>query len=260
MKNSMENVQYRRERMLAYLRRVRRAQVQEMATRVRVTPMTVRRDLDVFEAAGQVRRSYGVAVYTGREDADVVYAAPTGDLTPAARAVARTAASLIEDGDTVFFNSSATVLGILEYLGDRRVTVVTNNGRALYAHRTPGVELILTGGDVYGQKQSLVGELAAATLSRVTATKCVLGVSGISAEDGITSSISLETPVNQAMLRRCTGMRVVAADGSKIGVKRNFFSGSVENITHLITTRDADPAELEKIRARGVTILFAEEE
>ena len=48
MKNSMENVQYRRERMLAYLRRVRRAQVQEMATRFRVTPMTVRRDLDVF--------------------------------------------------------------------------------------------------------------------------------------------------------------------------------------------------------------------
>lgn len=260
MKSSQIDVQYRRERMLNYLRKVHRAEVQELAKRFHVTTMTIRRDLDLFQERGEVKRRYGMAFYTGVVDTDVEYVTPTGNPSPAHKALARAAARMIEEGDTVFFNSSSTVLGILEELTGRRVTVVTNNGRALYVDRSPDIDVILTGGDVYGKKQSLVGDLASATLMRVTAGKCFLGVSGISAASGLTSSISLEAPVNRTMLRRCTGMRVVVAEGSKIGKQFNFVSGQIQDITHLITTRDADPNELERIRACGVEVIFADAE
>lgn len=260
MKSSQIDVQYRRERMLNYLRKVHRAEVQELAKRFHVTTMTVRRDLDIFQHRGEVKRRYGMVIYTGVVDADVDYLTPTGNPSPVRKALARAAARMIEEGDTLFFNSSSTVLGILEELSGRRVTVITNNGRVLYAERSPEVDIILTGGDVYGKKQSLVGDLASATVMRVTAGKCFLGVSGISSEYGLTSSISLEAPVNRTMLRRCTGMRVVVADGSKIGKHFNFVSGQIQDITHLITTSDADPNELARIRACGIEVIFAEED
>lgn len=260
MKSSQIDVQYRRERMLNYLRKVHKADVQELAKRFHVTTMTIRRDLDLFQHRGDVKRRYGMVIYTGVVDTDVDYLTPTGNPSPARRALAKAAARMIEEGDTVFFNSSSTVLGIFEELTGRRVTVITNNARTLYADRPPEVDVILTGGDVYGKKQSLVGDLASATLMRVTAGKCFLGISGISAEYGLTSSISLEAPVNRTMLRRCTGMRVVVADGSKIGKHYNFSSGQIQDITHLITTPDADPAELDRIRACGVEVVLIEDD
>ena len=93
--------------------------------------------------------------------------------------IAKYAADLIDDGDTIFINSSSTALLILQYLGNKRVYVVTNNGKALQSTIGSNVELVLTGGQVYERKQSLVGEFATYILSKITADKCFLGVSGI---------------------------------------------------------------------------------
>ena len=99
----------------------------------------------------------------------------------------RQAIEMLENGDTVFINSSSTALLIYPYIQDRSVLVVTNNGRSLLSQRAAGVELVLTGGEVYGDKQSLVGQFALDALSRITATKCILGVSGISVRSGMTT-------------------------------------------------------------------------
>ena len=103
--------------------------------------------------------------------------------------LAKYAADLINDGDTIFINSSSTALLILEYLGNKRVYVVTNNGKALQSTIGPNIELVLTGGQVYERKQSLVGEFATYILSKITANKCFLGVSGISSDSGISTSV-----------------------------------------------------------------------
>ena len=89
------------------------------------------------------------------------------------------------------------------------------------------------------------------------ATVCVLGVNGISAEDGITTSLYQETEINDAMLNRCRGKRIVAADSSKVGRTLNFISAPIDKIDMLVTTARADPAEIEKLKARGVEVLLS---
>ncbi|MDO4573224.1 MAG: DeoR/GlpR transcriptional regulator, partial [Clostridia bacterium] len=90
---------------------------------------------------------------------------------------------------------------------------------------------------------------------RVYATKCILGVNGITAEDGITTSIHQETSINSLMLRRCKGERIVVADSSKVGHSYDFISASIDMIDCLITDSDADEADLERLRAAGVKVL-----
>ena len=113
-------------------------------------------------------------------------------------------------------NSSSTCLMMLEYIKNKHVVVVTNNGKAVMVPRNPGVELILTGGEVYERKISMVGEVASKTLSRMTASKCFIGVGGISAQHGLTTSTLQETAINELMIKRCSGGCYVLADSSKL--------------------------------------------
>lgn len=256
MKNSKSMIQERQNNILEYLKKNSSADITLLAELFHVTPMTIRRDLDALEAKGYVRRFFGgvECVLPQKESSPGASAAPSSLKS----AIARAAAAMVEDGDTLFMNSSSTALLVLEELADKSVFVITNNGRSLYAKRSGHVELFLTGGTVYGQKQSLVGEFALNTLSQVTATKCIIGVSGISVSGGITSTVVQETTINHQMLARCTGEKIVVAEGFKIGLEHNFFSGSVSEITHLITDSSADPEQLEKLRRQNIEIILAD--
>ena len=97
-------------------------------------------------------------------------------------------------------------------------------------------------------------QFALDTLARITATKCILGVSGISVKGGITSRIIQETAINQMMLNRCSGSKIVVADSTKIGVEHNFFSGKIGDINRLITDTGAGADILEDIRSAGIIV------
>lgn len=258
MKRSQTIVNTRRKDILAYLQSNRDAQISTLSEIFQVNPITIRRDLDILAEDGYIRRSYGKVTCTLPQNTDVQYQTPQGNPTPSRCAIAKVAAGFIENGDLILINSSSTALFILNYLSGIRASIITNNGRALYVKREPGIDLYLTGGEIYGNKQSLVGEIAVSALSKVTASKCFLGVSGISCSGGITSAVMQETAINRAILSHCSGPKIVVADSTKIGVTRSFYSGSISSITHLITDSYADPEALEELRAAGVEIIIAD--
>ena len=260
MKNNRSVIQKRQTRLLHILAEQKDADVTQLAEILNVSPITVRRDLDEMASRGLVVRYFGGAKLAGSTavDDESAYMETTIQNLSQKRAVARRAAAMLEDGDTVFINSSSTALLIYPYIKDKHVLIVTNNGRSLTAPRAAGVELVLTGGEVFGNKHSLVGQLSLEAISRVTSTKCIIGVSGISAEGGITTRVLQETSINQAMLRRCTGPKIVVTDSSKIGVQHNFNSGTVHDITHLITDTGADRHAVDAIRSAGVEVILVE--
>ena len=173
------------------------------------------------------------------------------------RRIAKAAADLVEDGDVFFLNSSGTASLVLEYLEGKNVTTLTNNARVINRKLLKNGTILLVGGEIYGKKQSLIGQFALDTISKVVASKCILGVSGVSAESGLTSVILPETQVNMCMLEHCKGEKIVVADGSKVGIVQNFNTGSLESITYLITDSSADPASLRAIEEMGVKVIVA---
>lgn len=260
MKNSRDIIALRQKGILQLLQRQQSADVGELARRFQVTSATIRRDLEVLEEQGSVKRYFGGARYILPPNIDVQYQTVKGNPTPAKMAIARKAASMISDRDIIFLNSSSTALYILDFLADIHANIITNNARALYSKYPDGVELMLTGGEIYGNKQSLVGEFAISSIRKVTANKCFLGASGISAAGGVTSSIIQEVAVNQTMLRQCTGPKILVADSSKIGTMKSFFCYGLDMVTHLITDSNNNPQEMDKIRDCGVEVIIADED
>lgn len=258
LKSSRDTILLRQKNILNLLQKKQDLNVAELSRIFNVTTATIRRDLEILEEQGSVKRYFGGAKYILPPNIDVQYQTVKGNPTPAKMAIGKKAASMVSENDIIFLNSSSTVLYILDFLSDIQVSVITNNARALYSKYADGIDLLLTGGEIYGNKQSLVGEFALSSIKMVTANKCFLGASGISAVGGVTSSILQEVAVNQHMIRQCSGPKILVADSSKIGVRQSFFSYGLDMVTHLITDSGADPEELERIRRCGVETIVVD--
>lgn len=261
MKKAKGIVSKRRERILNYLKSNKTINTNEAAKKLNISPLTLRRDLQALDDEGLIIRYYGGAKISpdsennlsGKENSQ--HDKSMLELTNKKYAIAKYAADLVKDGDTIFINSSSSALLILEYLGDKRVNVITNNGKALNSTIGPNIVLVLTGGQVYERKQSLVGDFATYILTKITADKCFLGVSGIAADSGISTSVLQETLINHEMIKHCSGPVYVLADSSKVGRHHNFSSGDIHEISHLITDSNITEISINEFQNKGVTVI-----
>jgi DeoR family fructose operon transcriptional repressor len=256
MKNSNDLVSKRQQLILQYLKENGTIKTDEISKTLGVSPITIRRDLQIFEDNGIVEKFYGGATLIEKPLYDDPSFSTSSEKSETCKhAIAKRAADLVEDGDIIFINSSSTALLVLEYLENKHVTVVTNNGKALQLFNNPNIDLVLTGGEVNIRKQCMVGDYATHLLSKISANKCILGVSGVSASLGISTSVLQETTINSLMLKKCLGPRIILADSSKVGKNHNFLLGEINKISYLITDSNADKEELELISAKGIEVL-----
>ena len=263
MKSSKAVIYQRQQNFLKLLQREKTIEVESAAQELGVSTTTIRRDLQEFERQQLVTRFHGGAQFiagTLQEEDPPVGGDPKARIDRSQKeAIAQYAAGLIEDGDTIFMNSSSTAMLMLDYIKDKHVIIVTNNSHVIGYPHAPSITIILTGGEIYERRRSLIGDFALQTLSKINADNTFLGVSGISAKSGITTSVLPETAINEMMLRHCHGDCYVLAARSKIGHTHNFRSGAIRHIHTLITCKGGDREALAEIAAAGIRIIEVDE-
>ncbi len=248
-------VQKRRDDIMVMIQKLGSVTMNQLKTEFNVSDITLRRDLQYWEDRGAILRYHGGAklVQTMVNHNNTNF---TNDRYK--RAIAKYAATFVDEGDTLFVNTSSTALLVIEYIVGKHCTVITNNAKALLSKHDPMVSIVLTGGELRFPKEAMVGDFALNNLNRVLANKCFLGCSGISSEDGITTAILSETAVNETMLKRTTGTKFVLCDYTKVGVKHSFLSGDIANIDYLITDINADEEAVDSIRECNVKVVKLE--
>lgn len=247
MRSSRSVVEKRRTKIMQMLETDGIVNVNELSKLLGASPLTIRRDLDALENSCLLERFYGGAqpihLKNGKENNIF-----SSGLTLHKHAIAKRAASFVEDGDIIFINTSSTALAILPYITAKQVTVITNNVRAITCERRKDMMLVFTGGELHQPKEAMVGDFATNNLNQVTASKCFLGCNGLTVEEGLTTAVLQESSINSLMLTRVTGPRYIVADKTKIGRRLNFIYGPISKITCLITDTEAPISEVEKFR------------
>lgn len=232
-------------------------QVNELSARFGVTEMTIRRDLEAMEHQGLAERTHGGAVCTSR----IRFEPPISQKSTLCRAekeaIGRLAASLIENGDTVFVNSGTTTLQFLHALAIPRVKIVTNNPWAPIEMLSHEGELIMTGGELRRESFTLVGENASLAVKQIFGTKAIIGVDGLSIKHGLTNPVQAEALLNRLMIEQTHGEVIVVADSSKIGKVSNFLTAPISDITTLVTDDGLEPHYLEEFHRIGLKVLIA---
>lgn len=245
MKRERAYVDGRRNQILEMMQTNPEVRVDELAQRLGVSLITVRRDLQFLEDQKALRRVYGGAIAS--PDA-------ANEVKLYRKLIARYAATLVSSNDNLFINTSRNALQMLEYIQCSNVTVITNNGKAIICNYAPGVNVVLTGGELRHPKDAMVGDFALRNLNLIYANKAFMGCAGISAENGITTEIFNEVSMNSLMIEHATQGVYVLADHTKIGRNSSFISGPIEKVKVLITDEKAPDEALELIRERGVTV------
>ncbi len=254
MKMHKSIVDSRRKKIYELIKANSSMSVEKLAEATNVSLLTIRRDLDFLENNELIERFYGGAkiinrnsLYSSSDEVNEIY-----------HALAKKAAEFIVEGDTLFINTSSTALLTLKYVKNKRITVITNNGKAIFIEKDSNISIILTGGELREPKEAMVGEFAINNLNMVTASKSILGCSGITSESGITTAILQEVAINEIMLKRVTGPKIIVADGSKVGHNNSFISGAIGKIDILITDSSADKECVNKIRNNGVRVIIVD--
>ena len=244
MKSSKGVVFKRQQRILQLLQENTEMSVEDLSKELEVSEITIRRDLQQFEDQGVIERFYGGARYiAGKIKKENVEQIQYNSMK---KNIARRAAGLVRDHNMVFINSGSTAFLLLNFLADANVTILTNNGRSIFKKPSTKASVVISGGEIFEQKKSLVGDFAINSFSKARADICFLGVGGISPE----------TAVNRVILERTTGHRIIVTEGFKVGRDSNFHTADCNMITHLITDHTADPETIAYLKSIGVKVLF----
>ena len=236
---------------------VRLRELQEL---LGVSEPTVRRDLDLLERQGILERTHGGALASTVLIREPNFQEKAARSSEAKALIGQAAAAMIQPDDTVFVHSGTTCRELLRRLPvGLRVTVVTSNLAAADLSLAAPARLLLTGGEVRAQSNSLVGPVAHATLDRYVANRCFIGVDGVSLKFGLTTPHEWEAEVARTMIERTHGPVVVLADRSKLGVVAGVVTASLSEVTHLLVEAPVD-AEFARGLARvGVEVVIAQE-
>ncbi|MGD2143795.1 MAG: DeoR/GlpR family DNA-binding transcription regulator [Anaerolineae bacterium] len=232
--------------------------VSTLSELLKVSEITIRRDLDRLEEEGILERTHGGAIYSHHMRVEPLYTEKDRIHREEKREIGRAAAALVEDGDTLLINSGSTTLHIFRHLAGRKdLQVITSNMGALLETQGVGLALIFIGGTYREQSNSLVGPLGMLSLGRVSANKCFIGVDGISRKYGLTTPILREAEIARAMIERTHGQVVAVADHSKLGVVADFVTASVAEVDILVVDDGFDEEYRSELEGLGLEIIIA---
>ncbi|MDN3496594.1 DeoR/GlpR family DNA-binding transcription regulator [Planococcus sp. APC 4015] len=222
-----------------------RVSVVDLSQRFDVTTETVRRDLDMLERSGSLRRVHGGAVALERASTNE----PSLDerLTRhsgAKSAIARRALEALGDGfqGSIFVDAGTTTAALASRLaatlgpGTDVVTHALPIATALAAG--PQSSLTLIGGRVRGLTAAAVGAETVHAIGTLRPDIAFVGANGISAEFGVSTPDPDEAAVKTAIVRQARRV-IVVADADKLGRELLVSFARLSDIDVLVT--DAAP-------------------
>ncbi len=194
----------RQNSILDILSKRKSATVEELCGILYSSGATIRRDLKVLEGTGLIRRTHGGAVHVESGGRDFPLPMRETENQPAKNRIALQAKQLIQDGQTVFLDSSSTTCHLARQLtGYSHLRVITNGLKtATILAETEGIEVYCTGGRLREKAMSFVGDATIAFVERFYADWAFFSCRGLDPAVGITDSDEGEAAVKQAYIRQ----------------------------------------------------------
>ena len=247
----------RHDLILRLLRRVRFATVADIARAALSSPATVRRDLERLSEEGLVQRVRGGAEIAPRPEEESVEPPleyRKGVNMEKKRLIAKAAAEMCRDGETIMIDGGSTTFSMAEFLRDRDLRIITNSF-AIAAALVPRARctVILGGGVVRMDSQLVLDPFGGEMFSNYAASRVFMGAFGID-ETGATNNDSLLIKTERAMIERAREL-VLLVDSSKFDRRGSLFLCGFQKITTIITDSGISDSHREMLSSRGVGLV-----
>jgi DeoR family glycerol-3-phosphate regulon repressor len=253
----MEDLNLRRQEILALARSQGRVNVEELAGRFEVTPQTIRKDLNELCEQRVLSRIHGGAVIASGVE-NVGYEARRFIAQEEKKAIGAAAAELIPNNSSLFVNIGTTTEEVARALLDHEgLLVITNNihvANILYHH--PRIEVIIAGGPVRRTDGGIVGSAAVDFIRQFKVDHAVIGASAIDEEGALLDFDFREVRVSQAIIGNARQV-ILVSDRLKFERSAPIRIGHISQIDVFVTDQIISAPVADLCRTHGVRIVEA---
>ena len=253
----------RRQSLLDILRKQPGLRVPEIAMALDVSEGTIRNDLNALEGQGFLMRVHGGAVLINQPDQfqNNSFVRRYQQNAAAKLAIAREAAVLVNDGDSILLDASSTAYYFAKALVDRRRLRVMTNGFEVareLAQNTSNT-VILIGGIVNNESSSVTGLLSEHIIEELHIQKAFLSCSGFGLERGMTEVHLAEAQLKRKVIESSQELFALV-DSTKFGKEDLTSFAHPEKIKCLFTDNHLSSEWAQRLKQAGVEFMICEEE
>lgn len=235
--------------------------VDELREKFDVSVVTVRRDLNVLEERGLLRRTHGGAesiepLFYEPFRNDRSFQAQLSRFAEEKRRIGRAAAALIGQGETIALTPGTTTTEVIRGLPlNHNITVVTNTVNiAMELSKRKDINVFVTGGYLRGDWFSLLGPTAIQALGQVVIKTLFIGADGIDVSWGATCFSPDEAALNETMVTHAQ-RKIAVVDHSKFGSVAGWRICHSATLDMLITDTGATDEMIAPFEALGIRVM-----
>lgn len=230
--------------------------VSDLAERMGVSLVTIRKDLSQMEEQKLLYRSHGSAILIDPYINDRHINEKEKLFSSEKNAIGREAVKLLTPKDSIIIASGTTLSFFASAIAvTEPLMVVTSSvhvSSRLAANKN--IEVIQLGGFVRNTSISVVGNFAERMMENFSCSKLFLGVDGIDLEYGLTTTSVPEASLNRCMIAAAQ-KTIVLCDSSKFGRRGFGRICRLDEIDQIITDSKVSPKTVEQLRELGIEVV-----
>lgn len=228
----------------------------ELASRMKVSEHTIRRDLHELSKEGFCKKVYGGAVLQ-LPDAGNFFSREQKN-SAKKDTIAHKAATLIKPGSCIFIDTGTTNLALAKALpADMNITVVTNSPAiAAELLRHPLCEVIITGGQIQRASGGAVGATAASQIQGIIFDQAFIGACAMDPEMGLTGFDFADCEFKKAVIAQ-SSQTLIALTADKLPAVARFVVAKCSDIDVLVVEETIGKEIVDAFAVQDVRIVHA---
>ncbi len=227
------------------------------AAKLKVASETVRRDLDVLQRRGVLRKVHGGAIASGRFSHEYSIPERQNHNPEAKKRIAETASEYVPDEGCIFVDGGTTTEFLAPALRNRPdLLVVTNSVNLASRIADSTTKTYMLSGRVRPTTLSSVGARTVADLSQLNAVVAFVGANGISKDLQISAFDTDEALVKRVFISN-SAETILLADNSKFGSTYPSTFGQPSDFDRLVTDLGTDSWFIEAFTNHGGEVVVA---
>lgn len=231
--------------------------IRDIAQMLKVSEMTVRRDLAAVEKSGLLKNVNGVVVCGAGQQVnrEYVFESETKVQNEAKALIGHFAAGLISPGDCVIFDTGTTTEQIARCISPSLEFEALCFTRNILQHLCglPHATLAMAGGFYHPGTQMFTSDEGVAFIHNIRANKVFISAAGVHEGLGISCANSYEVATKRAILKSAR-QHILVADSSKFGVVRSAYFCDLADIDAVVTDNGLAPEWVSLLGQLGVTL------